>query len=122
MDKAVLELRSTGACDEKETDLTWKNALRRLVSKLEDDNTLWSRFGDPLSRFKRENPGYTARMLRGHLQTTATILFTKFGRTAKKGGKGGKGGKAGKSTFAACKPGVICFQYREQGSCDNKNC
>lgn len=82
--KVVLELRSTGACDEKETDLTWKSALRRLVSELEDDNALWSRFGDPLSRFKRENPGYIARMLRRHLQTRATTLFTKFGRTAKK--------------------------------------
>ena len=61
-------------------------------------------------------------MLRSHLQATATALFTKSGRTARKGGKGGKRGKAGKSTFAACKPGVICFQYREQGTCDNKEC
>ena len=79
-----------------------------------------------MSKFKSDTPRYTAKMLRQHLTASATNLFTKFGRTASKGSKGGgkghKGEKEGKSTVAPCKPGVICFEYREQGSCSNTDC
>ena len=108
LDQHVLEIRGTGACKESEVDLTWLNAMKRLVSGLEDEVTLWRQFGDPLSKFKKDNPGYTAKMMRKHLTESATALFTKYGRTVKyegkggKGGKGKKGGKGGKSTFAAC--------------------
>ena len=54
LDKAVLELQGTGACKAEEIDLTWLNAIKRVISIMEDDVKLWSKFGDPLSKFKRD--------------------------------------------------------------------
>ena len=56
LDQHVLEIRGTGACKEPEVDLTWLNAMKRLVSTLEGEATLWRQFGGPLNKFKKENP------------------------------------------------------------------